>query len=124
MLSKLLDYITKSLSESPLSTTVDRLNITHKQVMKQQQKSADENSKAINGEHDVEFKLKKRRVRLMKRYRRRRRGNGVSSSEDEESNGGPENQDREDDEDSGSDLSEGLFRICERSVFNSHRPES
>ncbi|XP_065059795.1 nonsense-mediated mRNA decay factor SMG5-like isoform X2 [Rhopilema esculentum] len=91
MLSKLLDYITKTLSDSPLSAGEQASGASSSLV--------DSDSALCNGNKDGNFKMKKQRDRLRRNYRRRRRRRRVSS-ENEDS--GENHED-----DLGSDLSEG-----------------
>ena len=93
MLSKLLDYITKTLSDSPLSAGEQASGTSSSLV--------DSDSALCNGDKDGNFKMKKQRDRLRRNYHRRRRRRRVSS-ENEDS--GENHED-----DFGSDLSEGLI---------------
>ena len=120
MLSKLLDYISRALAESPLSASLHMI----KNGKGLKATSLSGNNVMQNGTEDV--KLKQRKLQLLQRYRRRRRRKLLSNNEGSEDDADDDDDDDDDDEydndsnenDSNSDLSEGnccklLLTWCE-----------
>ena len=105
MLSKLLDYISRALAESPLSASVH----VGKNGKDSKAHFVSDSNDVQNGGEDL--KLKKRKIKLLQRYRRRRRRKQLSNNEDSEEDGEIED-DQDSVDDSNSDLSEGSFLVA------------
>jgi len=100
MLSKLLDFISRALAESPLSVTVQ---------MGKNRSMANAASLLSNGMQNGtdDAKFKQRKVKLLQKYRRRRRRKKLSNNEDSEGENVTLNGKDSDGNESDSDLSEG-----------------
>ena len=110
MLSKLLDFISRALADSPLSVTVQ---------MGRNRSMANAASLLSNGMQNGndDARFKQRKVKLLQKYRRRRRRKKLSNNEDSEVENVVQNGKGSDENESDSDLSEGSFCFLSQDFF-------
>ena len=105
MLSKLLDYISRALAESPLSASLRMI----KNGKGLKATSLSGKNVIANGTHDMQLKQKKLQLLQRNRRRRRRKLSNNEESEDDDDDEDVEDDNDSNENDSNSDLSEGNF---------------